>query len=157
MNTKLVAWPGARHFSHYAYVGNNPLSNVDPLGLRALTNCEKDALKPYIPQEDLDNADLHDGEVPAYLGSSYDGITRGNNIYFRPGVYDPSIPAGIAVLGHELVHVGQYRQGMTWVSYLWSTRHGYANSKYEKPAYAMQAKIQGDLSGNGFSGCGCGK
>ncbi len=141
--------------STYAYVGNNPISNVDPLGLRPLTECEKNTLSPYIPQQDLDNADLHDGEVPSYLGKGYDGITRGNDIYFRPGVYDSSTSAGIAVLGHELVHVGQYRQGMTWISYLWSTRHGYENSKYEKPAYAMQSRIQDDLNNNGYAGCGC--
>lgn len=63
--------------------------------------------------------------MPWYLGQDFEGITRGNDIYFRPGVYDSTTPAGIAVLGHELVHVGQYRGGMNWLEYLWSTRHDY--------------------------------
>jgi hypothetical protein len=96
---------------------------------------------------DLDNADLHDGQVPWYLGKDFDGITRGNDIYFRPGYYDADTAAGIALLGHELVHVGQYRNGMNWLTYLWSTRHGYMKSPYEQAAYATQAQINNDLNG----------
>jgi len=141
----------------YAYVGNNPINDVDPLGLRALNDCEKSLLSPYIPKTDLDNADIHDGTVPRYLPSSMDGITRGNDIYFRPGAYPEGTPAGLQILGHELVHVGQYRQGMTWISYLWSVRSGYAeDSKYEKPAYAMGSKIFNDLKSAGTN-CSCGK
>jgi RHS repeat-associated protein len=141
----------------YAYVGGNPISNFDPFGLRALSDCEKNALNAYIPQVDLNKANLHDGEVPGYLGKSYDGITRGNDIYFRPGVYDSKSSAGIALLGHELVHVGQYRNGMNWIIYIWSTRNGYGRSKYEKDAYATQAHIESDLQNVGFNGCGCQK
>jgi hypothetical protein len=134
---------------------NNPINLIDPLGLRSLTNYEKKMLDPYIPQEDLNNADLHDGDVPWYLGNEFAGITRGNNIYFRSGVYDPCTSAGLALLGHELIHVGQYRNGMNWLTYLWSTRKGYYNSKYEIPAYATQNKILNDLNNRGFGGCQC--
>jgi hypothetical protein len=103
---------------------------------------------------DLGNADVHDGEVPWYLGKDYDGITRGNDIYFRPGVYDGNTATGIALLGHELIHVGQYRNGMNWISYTWSTRNGYAESPYEQEAYAKQRQILMELTkANG--GCGC--
>ena len=142
--------------NRFAYVGGAPISRVDPLGLRPLTSCEKGALGPYIPQTDLDSADLHDGEVPWYLGSDYVGITRGNDIYFRPGVYDATTTAGVALLGHELVHVGQYRNGMTVASYLWSTRNGYRNSPYEQEAYDLQDRIQSDLGTYGGNGaCSC--
>jgi len=60
----------------YGCVQNNPVNLIDPLGLRPLNDCEKKTLSPYIPQVDLDNADLHDGEVPWYLGDDFAGITR---------------------------------------------------------------------------------
>ena len=67
----------------YAYVRGNPLSLTDPNGLRPLTACEKSVMAGFdIPQVDLDNADLHDGEVPGYLSKDMAGITRGNDIYF---------------------------------------------------------------------------
>ena len=145
----------------YSYAVGNPLSNDDTLGLRPLTDFEKSMLAPYIPGDDLNNADLHDGEVPWYLPKKYDGITRGNDIYFRPGVYDPCTPAGLALLGHELTHVGQYRNGMSVFSYLLSTLNGYDNSQYEKDAYAKQADIYNDLTqpifSSRFNGCGCNK
>lgn len=136
----------------YAYVGNDPIEFADPFGLRPLTDCEKQKLAPYIPKIDLDKADLHDGKVPWYLGKGYDGITRGNNIYFRPDVYDPSTVAGLALLGHELVHVGQYRHGLTWLKYLNASRHGYDKNPYEAPANDMQNKINKELK-TGCGGC----
>jgi hypothetical protein len=51
------------------------------------------------------------------------------------------------LLGHELVHVGQYREGMNWTTYLLSNPMGYdKNSRYEKPAYGMQKRILDDLT-----------
>jgi hypothetical protein len=84
------------------------------------------------------------------------GITRGNDIYFRPGVYNSMTAVGIALLGHELVHVGQYRNGATWLSFLWSYRNGYSmDTKYEQPAYDFQDRIQDTLINSGFGGCTC--
>jgi len=145
----------------YAYAYGNPLSLIDPDGLRPLNNCEKSVMARFgIPQTDLDNADLHDGEVPSYLAKDMAGITRGNDIYFRPGAYDPTTVGGMAILGHELVHVGQYRNGMTWLSYgVESIRNGYEKNKYEVPAYQMTSRIMNELKANdlngGGSACGC--
>ncbi|MDB5048645.1 MAG: hypothetical protein JWO30_1716 [Fibrobacteres bacterium] len=138
----------------YVYISNDPINRIDPSGLRPLSKCEKKSLNPYISMEDLEYADLHDGEVPWYLMDGYTGITRGNDIYFRPGQYDPSTPAGLALLGHELVHVGQYKNGMNWISYLWSTKKGYYLSPFEQKAYETQDMIFKELTiENG--GCNC--
>jgi hypothetical protein len=61
----------------------------------------------------------------------------------------------IGTLGHELVHVRQYRNGMNWLTYLWSTRNGYINSPYEKAVYALGNKIENDLINNPGGSCGC--
>jgi Domain of unknown function (DUF4157) len=106
-------------------------------------------LGPYIPIEDLSSARLYDGVVPWYLGSAYRGIARGNRIYFRPGVYTPTTAAGMALLGHELVHVGQYRQGATWLTFLASyARHGYANCPLEIAARRVETRIRDELQIN---------
>jgi Domain of unknown function (DUF4157) len=38
-------------------------------------------------------------------------MARGNELHFRPGAFDPSSESGLALLGHELAHVVQQRQG----------------------------------------------
>jgi hypothetical protein len=114
--------------------------------LRPLTDREKNCLKPYIPDVDLDNADLHEGEVPWYLGAGYRAITRGNDIYVRPGAYDASTAGGIGLLGHELYHVGQYRNGATaWDFILEGILYGHDDSPLEKPAIALEGLIILDL------------
>ena len=115
--------------------------------MRPLTECEKTLLAPYIPKIDLELAHVHEARVPWYLPKRFAGITRGNDIYFRAQAYNPDTAQGVALLGHELVHVGQYRNGMTAFKYLWSSRKGYSTeTKYEKPAYALERKILRDFS-----------
>jgi RHS repeat-associated protein len=143
-----IQFDGGSNF--YVYVENDPNNWTDPLGLRPLTKCEKQALAPYIPQIDLDNADLHDdGKVPKwFLDKSATGVTDNNHIYFRPGAYNPSTPEGLAALGHELVHVGQYRRKeLTKLKYIIeASKHGsYLGNKYERPAYAMEDLIKATL------------
>lgn len=143
-----IQFDGGTNF--YVYVDDDPNDWTDPLGLRPLTKCEKQALAPYIPQIDLDNADLHDdGKVPKwFLDKSANGVTDHNHIYFRPGEYNSSTPEGLAALGHELVHVGQFRRKeLSRLKYLIeAAKHGtYLNNKYERPAYAMEAIINATL------------
>ena len=113
---------------------------------RPLTRDEIAALEPYLPSEDLQSARVYDGVVPRYLPGRYRAIARGNRIYLRPGVYQAGTARGLALLAHELVHVGQYRAGATWLSFLLSyARHGYRNSPLEVAAKEIQEAIMKDL------------
>jgi hypothetical protein len=119
--------------------------------VRRLTDPEKNLLAPFIPKIDLDAAELCDGNVPKWLGRRYIGVTLENRIYLRPGVYNSGSVKGLAVLGHELVHVGQYRTGMNRLKYLWASRRGYGRNPYEAPAYAKEREILETLT----NGVGC--
>jgi RHS repeat-associated protein len=139
----------------YTYVANSPLMLVDPLGLRPLTRCEKDRLRPFgIPDVDLNAAEIHENPMP-WLPEAFDALTLGNDIHIRPGAYQPATAGGIALLGHELVHVGQYRQGMTVLDYLWNSLGGYDANPYEVPAKALQREIFDTLNNEGVPSCPC--
>jgi len=140
----------------YTYVANDPLDYWDPLGLRPLTACEKVKLAPYIPLIDLNNADIIEDEWPPKVAKFFPipflqneaGITLGNKIYIRPGQYDSSTIEGMELLGHELVHVGQYRTGvLTKSKYIRELmKHGSdVKNKYEAPGYAMDDDIKFSL------------
>jgi hypothetical protein len=118
---------------------------------RSLTDAEKTALKAYVPHIDLQSAVLHEGTVPWYLPRRFIGIVRGRHVYFRRDAYVPGSAEGLELLGHELTHVTQYRQGMTVLKYLWSTRRGYWNSRYEREAFDVQARIRRDLAARALS------
>ena len=143
----------------YGYAAQNPLLWVDRWGLRPLTDCEKLRLAPYIPKTDLDNADIHDDGTPWWVTNQAEGFTSGNDIYFKSNTYNPLTPGGLALLGHELVHVGQYRNGLTYFSYTaeWAKNGSGPANQYELPAYNLQSIIDNDLTaqfGNGPT-CGC--
>jgi RHS repeat-associated protein len=136
----------------YAHVGGNPVNWVDLLGLRPLNDSEKAHLSNYLPRVDLDNANLHVGKMPWYAPSWAVAITRGNNIYMRSNDDSFKTPERLGLLGHEIVHVGQYREGMTWFSYWRATEEGlkankesYRYNPYEVEAYLMQLIIELDL------------
>ena len=123
---------------------------------RPLSDAERQQYSPYFPESVLNTAVVYDGKVPGWLRSDMDGITLGKEIYFRSDVYVPDTAPGVEILGHELVHVGQYQNGMTYVSYMWeSVINGYRNNKYEVEAYAKGAKIRADFctANPGKQGC----
>ncbi len=120
---------------------------------RRLTTREKALLEPFIPAEDLDGAVLHVGDMPLYMALQPDkrAITRGADIYFEDPSWTFRTADQLASLAHELTHVGQYREGMTWASYLWSARNGYMQSQYEIPAFAMYDRVYASLRQRGVA------
>jgi hypothetical protein len=52
---------------------------------------------------------IHEGRHAAAMGAV--AYTRGSDIHFAPGKYDPESQAGQELLGHELVHVVQQSRG----------------------------------------------
>lgn len=52
---------------------------------------------------------IHEGPQAEHMGAT--AYTRGNDIYFAPGRYDPGSQQGREMLGHELAHVVQQAQG----------------------------------------------
>jgi Domain of unknown function (DUF4157) len=52
---------------------------------------------------------IHEGDQARAIGAH--AFTRGSEIHFAPGQYNPSSSQGQALLGHELTHVVQQRAG----------------------------------------------
>lgn len=112
---------------------------------RALTASERAQFKPYFARQVIEQARVVDGHVPFWLKRNMCAVVLGRYIYLRPGAYQANSTQGVALLGHELVHVSQFIHGMTIFSYLWSCRRGYQHSHYEIQAYATGALIARDF------------
>lgn len=112
---------------------------------RPLTVQERTIFKPFFATIVLERARIIDasfgGSVPFWLRSDMCALVLGARIYFRADVYQPNTKRGVELLGHELTHVSQFLHGMTLWRYIWSCRHGYRNSPYEKEAYAKGLMI----------------
>lgn len=86
--------------------------------------------------------------MPWYLPARFVAVTRGRRIYLRPGACRTDTVEGLALLAHELAHVGQYRRGATWLTFLLSyLRHGYRRSPLEIEARATAERVQRALTG----------
>lgn len=114
---------------------------------RHLTEQEKSALSACVPPQDLEAATVCEGRVPWYLPARFAAVTRGNCIFLRPGACRTDTVEGLALLAHELAHVGQYRRGATWLTFLLSyLRHGYHQSPLEIEAREAAARLRRALT-----------
>jgi len=58
---------------------------------------------------DFSDVRVHVGSEASAIGAL--AFTMGSSLYFAPGQYNPDTPHGQQLLGHELTHVVQQRQG----------------------------------------------
>lgn len=58
---------------------------------------------------DFSDVRVHVGSEASTIGAL--AFTMGSSLYFAPGQYNPDTPHGQQLLGHELTHVVQQRQG----------------------------------------------
>jgi hypothetical protein len=59
---------------------------------------------------DLSEVRVHQGHAATLKGGAQ-SFSTGNDIYFAPGAYSPHSDEGRQLLGHELTHVVQQREG----------------------------------------------
>jgi hypothetical protein len=60
-------------------------------------------------QADFSGVRVHVGPAARVMGAL--AFTSGEELHFAPGLYDPASREGAALLGHELTHVVQQREG----------------------------------------------
>lgn len=58
---------------------------------------------------DFSGVRVHEGPTAQAMGAL--ALTLGETLHFAPGLYDPTTRDGIELLGHELTHVVQQREG----------------------------------------------
>lgn len=58
---------------------------------------------------DFSGVRVHEGPAAQAMGAL--AFTLGETLYFAPGLYDPTTREGLELLGHELAHVVQQRDG----------------------------------------------
>ncbi len=73
--------------------------------------------------------------------------TQGNNVHFAPGQYNPSSQKGQELLGHELTHVVQQREGRVQ-----PTKQGKGMSVNDSPALEHEADVMGKKAAEGKRG-----
>lgn len=88
----------------------------------SVSNVDKDDLIDESPHEhiiskmeasfgmSLSDVKIHENSADALKNNAL-AFTKGNNIFFAPGQYNPTSKEGQKLLGHELTHVVQQKQG----------------------------------------------
>ncbi len=145
---------GGRNF--YAYVANNPVNLIDPLGLAPLPQCLQDLLQPYFPGHDLGKIDVDDTGVPWEVKGALAYAADERHIYIERGAYDPSSILDLELIIHEVWHTYQHFRILGFpVKYFWEywtqrmrgVPHfrAYYNNPYEVEARDMASRIFAEL------------
>jgi gamma-glutamyl-gamma-aminobutyrate hydrolase PuuD len=75
---------------------------------RPLSHRVRGALEAYF-EADFSAVRVHVGPAAPALGGR--AFAHGERLFFAPGAFDPDSPRGLWLLGHELAHVVQQREG----------------------------------------------
>ena len=78
---------------------------------------------------------VHEGPTARAMGAL--AFTLGEDLHFAPGLYDPKSRAGIELLGHELTHVVQQRDGRV------SNPYGRGVAIVQDPGLEAEAEAMG--------------
>ncbi|GEM_PF-3753017 len=84
---------------------------------------------------DFSGVRVHEGPVAQAMGAL--AFTLGETLYFAPGLYDPTTREGVELLGHELAHVVQQRDGRV------SNPYGSGVAIVQDPALEAEADEMG--------------
>jgi hypothetical protein len=110
-------------------------------------------LREFVPDVDLRRARIVQGAPWGWLPRAFgmSATTIGNNIIFRAGKYVTDTPRGLALIAHEVVHVGQVREAglpLFVLRYIAGQfRCGFRHDKHpmEIPGIALQRKVRTTL------------
>jgi hypothetical protein len=86
--------------------------------------------------KDFSDVRIHTDGMAERIGAV--AFTSGNNLHFRNGKYDPSSQSGRTLLGHELTHVVQQREGRVRTA-----ATGSANIVVDDPELEQEADRKG--------------
>jgi hypothetical protein len=113
------AKPAAGRLAHVGHLppvhGADQRFEVDPVRIGLARNGGAALPQPLLAKmeaafgADFSAVRIHVGPQPARIGAL--AFTTGNQLYFTPGQYQPNTPQGQRLIGHELAHVVQQRQG----------------------------------------------
>jgi hypothetical protein len=92
---------------------------------------------------DFSGVSIHEGTKAASIGAR--AYTQGNHINFAPGQYKPGSQDGQRLLGHELAHVVQQREGRV------SAPQGKGLPIVASPALESEADRNGDRAARGLA------
>src|SRR5258708_17520968 len=108
-----------------------------------------DARMLTVPKETLRGIGVYPNGLPRFatnfaMSKDIDAMALPRGIYFRKGKYDPFSAAGIALIGHELVHEKQWEKyGPTG----FLIRYGFTqNNNLETRAYEFQAWLENEIN-----------
>ena len=107
---------------------------------------------------DFGGVRVHEGNEARAVGAR--AFAQGSDLHFAPGAYDPSSAGGLELIGHELAHVVQQREGRVPVTTQFKGEHdgnddaGLEHEADRWGARAARGEPVGRSGGSGGSGGG---